>query len=333
MLDRLVGDLYSSSVVTRYKENPILTSKDIPYTEGIIYNGGVIKYEGRYVMMVRVDHADLAAQKMKGTTDIALAFSDDGISWQIRPQPCIAWKDDHIIAASDPRLMLVEGRCYVTVAVQTRNGMTTHCLRTEDFEHFDRVFTTTPDNRDIVLFPERVGGRYLRIERPFSLFAHGGSVFDMWISDSPDLGYWGNPEVLLDVERVPYANDRVGAGTPPIRTERGWLVLFHAVDDDPKRGKNGWEEEWTKRYTAGVMLLDLDDPRRLIGISRAPFLVPEYPYEISGGYRNNVVFPTGWVQEDTGEVKIYYGAADTSQCLASAHIDDLLGLCELLSTE
>lgn len=328
MLDRPIGDLHSSAVITRYSGNPILTNDDIPYAEGLIYNAGVIRYEGRYVMLARVDHADLAAQKMKDKTDIALAFSDDGVSWQVRAQPCIAWKQENIIAASDPRLMLVDRRCYVTLAVQTSNGMETRCLQTEDFEHFDLVFNTTPDNRDIVLFPERIADHYLRIERPFSTFAHGGSVFDMWISDSPDLGYWGNPKVLLDVENVPYANDRVGAGTPPIRTDRGWLLLFHAVDDDPKRGKNGWEESWTKRYTAGVLLLDLEDPRKIIGMSHEPLLVPEAPYETTGGYRNDIVFPCGWVREDSGEVKIYYGAADTVQCLATAHIDDLVNLCE-----
>lgn len=331
MLDRRIGDLHSSPVITRYVNNPILTSTDIPYAEGLVYNGSVLKYEGRYVMLVRVDHADLAAQTMKDVTDIALAFSDDGYSWQVRPEPCIAWKGaGDILAASDPRLMLVEGRCYVTIAVETPNGMETRCLRTNDFEHFDLVFRTTPDNRDIVLFPEKINSRYLRIERPFSAFAHGGSVFDSWISESPDLQYWGNPELLLDAEQIPYANERVGAGTPPIRTEKGWLFLFHAVDDDPERGKNGWEETWTKRYTAGVALLDLNDPRRVLGISREPLLVPETPYEIHG-YRNNIVFPCGWVPEESGEVKIYYGAADTVQCVATAQISDLVSLCEPLT--
>ena len=139
-----------------------------------------------------------------------------------------------------------------------------------------------------------------------------------------NLLYWGNSQVLWDVDRVPYANDRIGAGTPPLKTERGWLVMFHAVDNDDKRGKNGWEEKWTKRYSAGLLLLDLDDPRRVIGLSKEPVLAPEAPYETEG-YRNNIVFPCGWILEESKEVKIYYGAADTVQCLATASLDDLLG--------
>ena len=100
------------------------------------------------------------------------------------------------------------------------------------------------------------------------------------------------------------------------------------MDLDPARGKNGWEAAWKKRYTAGLMLLDLDHPQRVIGLCRAPLLVPEAPYETSGGIRNNVIFPGGMILEDTGEVKIYYGAADTVECLATADVEDLLRLCD-----
>src|SRR5690606_2871971 len=144
--------------------------------------------------------------------------------------------------------------------------------------------------------------------------------FDIWLSDSPDLRYWGNSHLLLGVEEVPFANDKIGPAAPPVLTEQGWLTLFHAVDIDRSRGKNGWEEKWQKRYTAGIMLLDLDDPRRIVGISAAPLLVPEASYEISGGIRNHVIFPGGMILEDSGEVKIYYGAADTVECLATADV-------------
>ncbi len=321
----------SSPVITRYAGNPLLKDGDVPYARGLVYNGGVIKYEGRYVMLVRVDHADVAAQKLEGVTTVALAFSADGVAWQVQPEPAFAWRDDEIVAPSDPRLMLVEGRPYVSVAVETKHGMQTFVLTTEDFRRYDPVFQTIPDDRDIVIFPEKFGGNYLRLERPFPTFGHGHRpVFDIWASESPDMTYWGRPGVLLDVDHVPYANSRIGAGTPPLKTDRGWLLLFHAVDDDPGRGKNGWEETWTKRYTSGVLLLASDDPRRVIGLSPAPLLAPEAPYETRNSYRNNVVFPCGWVWEDTGEVKIYYGAGDTVQCLASAHMDDLLNLCRPL---
>ncbi len=328
MLDRKIGDLHSSPILTRHPGNPILKDGDVPYARGLVYNGGVIRHGGRYVMLVRVDHADVARQEMKDVTDIALAFSDDGVSWEVQPRPAIDWRDEEVLACSDPRLMPVEGRVLITVAVQTRHGMETWCVATEDFRRFAAVFKMVPDNRDVVIFPERIGGKYRRLERPFPTFGHGRRpVFDIWLTESPDLTHWGNPKMLLDVEHVPYANLRIGPGTPPLRTERGWLLLIHAVNDDPSRGKNGWEPQWTERYAAGVLLLDLDDPGKVIGLSPEPLLAPEASYE-TRGYRNDIVFPCGWVLEGDGTVKIYYGAADTVQCLATARLEELIGLCE-----
>jgi beta-1,4-mannooligosaccharide/beta-1,4-mannosyl-N-acetylglucosamine phosphorylase len=140
--------------------------------------------------------------------------------------------------------------------------------------------------------------------------------------------YWGNSKLLLGVEDVPYANDKIGPGAPPVKTPKGWLTTFHAVDIDPYRGKNGWEPFWKKRYCAGIMLLDLEDPSKIIGLYKEPLLAPEADYEISGGFRNHVIFPGGMILEDDGEVKIYYGAADTVECLATAHVDDLIKLCK-----
>ena len=189
---------------------------------------------------------------------------------------------------------------------------------------------SVPDNRNMVLFPERIGGRYARLERPFPVYSRGGrDRFDIWYSDSRDLRDWGGSELVLGVEHVPFANNKIGPGAPPIRTPKGWLATFHAVDLDPARGKNGWEPRWQKRYTAGVMLLDADQPWRVIGLSRTPLLAPEAPYE-RDGFRNDVIFPGGMILEDSGEVKIYYGAADTVECLATADLADLLALCSPL---
>jgi beta-1,4-mannooligosaccharide/beta-1,4-mannosyl-N-acetylglucosamine phosphorylase len=127
---------------------------------------------------------------------------------------------------------------------------------------------------------------------------------------------------------VPFANDKIGPGAPPVKTPRGWLTTFHSVDLDPSRGKNGWESFWRKRYCAGIMLLDLENPSKVIGLSQKPLLAPEAAYETSGGFRNDVIFPGGMILEPSGEVKIYYGSADTVECLATAHVDDLLNLCQ-----
>jgi len=133
--------------------------------------------------------------------------------------------------------------------------------------------------------------------------------------------------LLLGAEEVPFANAKIGPAAPPIKTDQGWLTTFHAVDINRARGKNGWEATWQKRYTAGIMLLDLENPTRVRGLCQEPIMTPEASYELAGGFRNNVVFPGGMILEDNGEMKIYYGAADTVECLATAQLDDLLRLC------
>ncbi len=323
----LIGPLSSSPVIHRYPGNPVLTAADVPYPATLVFNAGVCKYQGKYVMVFRNDYGSAAEQRLDGT-NLGLAYSDDGIHWtvQSRPLPDISGRD--IVRVYDPRLIVLEGRVYMCLAVDTHHGVRGGIAVTDDFEHFEVLTLSVPDNRNIVLFSEKIGGKYIRLERPFPVYGRGGGErFDIWIADSPDLRYWGNFELLLAVEDIPYANTKLGPAAPPIKTPQGWLTTFHAVDTDPSRGKNGWEPFWRKRYTAGVMLLDLENPYKVIGLYREPLLVPEAPYEVSGGFRNHAVFPCGAVLEESGEVKIYYGAADIVLCLATAHVDDLIKLC------
>lgn len=320
--------LRSSPVVHRYLGNPILSRTDIPYPASLIFNAGVAKYQGRYVMLFRNDVAVKDGEANFIETNLGLAISTDGIHWNVEPQPCFRLQGEDIVRAYDPRLTVLEGRCYLCFAVDTLHGIRAGIAVTEDFAHFEVLSLSTPDNRNMVLFPGRVAGKYLRLERPFPVYGRGGrDRFDIWYADSPDLRYWGNAQLVLGVEHVPYANDKIGPGAPPIQTPRGWLALFHAVDRDESRGKNGWEASWKKRYWAGLMLLDLEQPWKVAGMSKEPLLAPEAEYETRDGFRNHVIFPGGMILEETGEVKIYYGAADTVECLATADIGDLLGLC------
>lgn len=329
-----IGVLKSSPCIQRCPGNPILSAKDVPFKATLTYNAGVCKYQGKYVMVFRNDVHDYPnpgqapIEFSKIHLNLGLAFSDDGIHWKVEPKPCFELRTDEILRAYDPRLTVIDGKVHMCFATDTRHGLRAGIAVTEDFQKFDIKHFTTPDNRNMVLFPEKIGGRYVRMERPFPVYSRGGKDrFDTWMSFSPDLRYWGDSHLLFAVEHVPFANDKVGPGAPPVRTSKGWLTTFHAVDIDPSRGKNGWEDKWIKRYTAGIMLLDLHDPRRIVGMSRHPLLVPETPYETDQGLRTHVIFPGGMIVEDSGEVKIYYGAADTVECLATAHVDDLIRLC------
>lgn len=321
-----VGDLKSSPVIRRYPGNPVLSADDIPYSSNLVFNAGVAKYQGKYVMLFRNDYGYTEEKGFAGT-NIGLAFSDDGLNWEVQPSPCFQMKDDEIYRVYDPRITVIDGKCYVCFAMDTKHGIRGGIAVTEDFQKFDILSLTVPDNRNMVLFPEKIGGKYVRLERPFPVYGrYGKEIFDIWMSDSPDLVYWGNSKLVLGTENVPYSNSKIGPAAPPIKTSHGWLTTFHSVDIDDSRGKNGWEAFWKKRYVAGIMLLDLNDPSKIVGISDKPLIAPEEEYERQG-FRNDVIFPGGMILEDNGEVKIYYGAADTVECLATAHVDDLVKLC------
>ena len=324
-MEAVIGELKSSPVIKRHAQNPVLAAKDIPYQATLIFNAGVTKYQGRYVTVFRNDYGRWGDTHFDGT-HLGFASSKDGIKWEVSPKPCFAMKSEEIRRAYDPRLTVIDGKCYMCFAVDTNHGVCGGIAVTEDFEKFEVLSMTVPDNRNMVLFPEKIGGKYVRLERPFPVYSRGRDRFDTWISDSPDLKYWGNSQLLLGVEDVPFANDKIGPGAPPIKTKKGWLTTFHAVDIDQSRGKRGWENAWKKRYTIGIMLLDLQNPAKIVGMCKTPLLAPEVSYECDG-FRNDVLFPGGMILEDNGEVKIYYGAADTVECLASAHVDDLLKLC------
>lgn len=322
--------LKSSPVIKKYPLNPILSKADMPFPSDLVFNAGVAKFDGKYIMVFRNDYGYEEGKGFAGT-NIGVAFSDDGISWNVRPESITDFGDydrQEYSRFYDPRIIVIDDKIHLCFAVDTKHGVLGGIGITDDFEKIKIISTTTPDNRNLVLFPEKIGGKYVRLERPFPVYSRWGQDrFDIWISQSPDLVYWGESKLLLGVENVPYSNDKIGPAAPPVKTEKGWLTLFHAVDKDVSRGKNGWEGKWQKRYSAGIMLLDLDDPTKVIGMSKEPLLAPELPYETDEGFRQNVIFPCGMILEDSGKVKIYYGASDTVECLATADVNDLIKLC------
>ena len=322
-----------TEAIRRYEGNPVLSAGDLPYESSLVFNAGVCKYNGKYVMVFRNDVGFSPSGWDKTYTNLGLAFSDDGVKWEVSPTP---WRMPERIVASDPdfvrfydpRLTVIDGECYICFAVDTRHGVRGGIARTADFDGFEILSLTVPDNRNMVLFPERIGGRFFRLERPFPVYGRGGGErFDIWSSSSPDCRCWGDSKLVLGVENVPFANSKIGPAAPPIRTGKGWLTTFHAVNIDPARRLEGWEKNpWHKEYVAGLMLLDLDDPSKVIGLSEAPLLRAERKYELNG-FRGSVILPGGMIAEDDGSVKIYYGAADTVECLAYSSVGELLEMC------
>ena len=332
-----VTPIWKTHPCIKKREQPIVVPADLPYPCSLVFNAGVVKHRGEYVMIFRNDYGtnrilyETVKKKFSGTS-VGIARSKNGIDgWVFDPQPLIDSndpnKDPELKRYYDPRITKIDGKLYLCLATDTRHGIRgTIAELSDDLTTFTPISASVPDNRNMVLFPEKIGGEYVRLERPMPIYSRHNECFDLWLSRSPDLVYWGRSALVLGTERVPWINDKVGPTASPIKTKDGWLTLFHAVDKDDARGKNGWEPTWKKRYTTGLMLLDLEDPSKVLALYDKPLLTPELPFETDKGFRQNVIFPCAMLLEDDDEVRIYYGASDTCVCLATAKLDDLLGL-------
>jgi beta-1,4-mannooligosaccharide/beta-1,4-mannosyl-N-acetylglucosamine phosphorylase len=226
-------------------------------------------------------------------------------------------------------MTVCEGRVYVTFTENSRDGIRGCIAVTDDFEKYEILSMSAPDNRNMIIFPEKVEGKFVRLERPFRAYGmRGDDKYDTWFSDSPDCRYWGNTHLVLRANDLPFCNWKNGPSGQPIKTDKGWLTVFHATHYDPDTEYPTWRSEnWHKLYCAGIMMLDLEEPWKIVGISQDPLMVPEEPYE-TDGFRSYTLFPSATLLEDDGTVRIYYGACDTVLALATAKLDDLIDLCK-----
>jgi predicted GH43/DUF377 family glycosyl hydrolase len=300
------------TLVKRCPQNPILTRDDVPYDVGTVHNAGVVKHKGQYIMLFR-------SHLKNGRSIIGRADSNDGFSFTVNPEPFLTPAADSIFGeyeefgVEDLRINPVEDEYLLTYSAYSRHGVRIALVRTKDFESIERVaLITQADLRNVVIFPEKFNGRYVRLDRPHSEI----SPWSIWISYSPDLVHWGDSKVIM--KPVPYHWDemKIGPGAPPFKTEKGWLSIYHGV----------FKTMAGAVYRLGAALHDLEDPAKVIGVSDEWILQPEDPCEVIG-YVPNVVFSCGAVPEDDGTVKIYWGGADTVMCAGTAVIDDLVQLC------
>ena len=319
--------------VKRYENNPVLSSASYP--SSLVFNAGVAKYRNQYVMVFRNDVGFAPDSRKDIHINLGIAFSDDGKQWKPAPHPWLetAGRHPELERIYDPRLTVIEDRCYICFAADTRFGVCGGIgLISEDFSSIEILSISSPDNRNMVLFPEKINGKFVRLERPFPEYSlNYREHFDIWMSTSPDGRHWGESRIVLSHADVPFCNSKIGPAAPPVRTAQGYLTLFHAVWKDTGKDLSCWDlgcgTRWNKTYYAGLMLLDPDDPSKVTGLCRKPLLAPVEKYELEG-FRGSVIFPGGMIQEDSGEVKIYYGAADTVECLATASVEELLAMCE-----
>lgn len=323
-----------AGLLRRHPANPVLAAADLAYAAALVFNPGVVRWRGGYLMAFRVDDGWRPGTAAFERTVIGLADSDDGVAWRARPKRWIDGATDERLRAHgatrayDPRLTLVDDALHLCFAVDTPHGIRGAVARVEDdLAGWRLLDLTTPDNRNLALFPERIGGLLWRLERPFPVYGRGAAeAFDLWCAASPDGVHWGRARLVLGSERVPWANAKIGPGAPPVRVGAGWLVLFHAVTIDAARDLPAWHPGWRKTYTAGALVLDADEPWRVRGLCRQPLLAPEAPYEREG-FRGHVVFPGGAAIDAEGRLRVYYGAADTCVALAVGDPEAIAARC------
>ncbi len=246
-----------------------------------IRDGRTFEYQGR-MLLSSMGH-------------LRIARSKDGVNFKFDDRPAIFPATAYeAYGCEDPRITHVDGRYYIAYTAVSDRGVMVAMASTEDFVSYERhgiIFP--PFQKDVTIFPERVGGLYVCRHRPhYSPF----NLASIWTAYSPDLACWGLHEMTLAPAAGTWRSARVGCGAAPVRTDDGWLDIFHAADEDG-------------RYHLGAMLSDLDEPHRIISSSSRPVLSPEAPYEQAGIY-GNCVFSNGLIVDEDGRVTIYYGAAD-----------------------
>jgi len=298
--------------VTRYKGNPILTKDDIPYPVETVHNAGVTKFNGRYIMLFR-SHLDT------GRSIIGLAESKDGFNFEPRPEPFMVPAEEPLFAeyeefsVEDPRITPLEGAYYITYSAYSRHGVRVGLAKTPDFKSVERVaFITQADYRNTVLFPEKIKGRFAKLDRPHSDI----NPWSIWISYSPDLRHWGDSRLVMKPAAYHWDEMKIGPGAPPIRTDKGWLSIYHGV----------FQTMAGAVYRLGAALHSFDDPARILGVGNRWILQPQDEWEVTG-YVPNVVFTCGAVPEEDGTLKLYWGGADKVMCAGTAVIDELVELC------
>jgi len=297
----------------RHPDNPLLTAEDWPLAVNAVFNPAAVQVAGETVLLARVE-------ARTGISHLTVARSANGLDgWRVDPEPLLAHLGgyaDEQWGFEDARAVWVDEleRFMVTCTAYGPAGPAVFLASTEDFRSVERIgIVVAPEDKNAALLPERVDGKWILFHRPTSGFvtARAGIA----LSRSADLRSWSAPEVVMQPRSGAWWDSlRIGIGPPLLKTEHGWLLVYHGVKETVSGAI----------YRVGLALLDLDDPTRVLRRTAEWVLAPIEDYERVGDVPN-ALFPCGLIHDqDKGELRMYYGAADTSICLATASYEDLL---------
>ncbi|RFZ90727.1 glycosidase [Mucilaginibacter conchicola] len=338
-----------ADIAKRFPQNPLLSPKDlVPSADGLLIacllNPGVFRYEGKIWLLVRVaerpqqndihvsfpiltesgetkimeialNDADLIATdarvvRYKGVdylttlSHLRLLCSDDGVKfYEPEGYPKLFGNGPlQTFGIEDCRVTELEDKFYLTFTAVSDSGVGVGMRTTTNWKTFTQHgMILPPHNKDVAIFEEKINGKYYALHRPSSVDIGGNFI---WIAESPDGEHWGNHKCILKTREGMWDSGRVGAGAAPIKTKKGWLEIYHGATRE-------------HRYCLGAVLLDLNDPSKVLARSVEPIMEPTAPYEITGFF-GHVVFTNGHVLQDDGDtLTIYYGAADEHVCGAN----------------
>lgn len=343
-------------MINKYKGNPVIKPADVtPSRDGYkvlgAFNPGAVKFKDEVLLLLRVAETcepkdgcvrvpvyvfsdgrsypdimefakDDPAVKLKDTrgvvykgkdylttlSHIRIARSPDGVNFTVDNKPFIYPADPgEKYGCEDARITFIDNRYFVNFSVVSEDSWSTMLAVTDDFVTVERKgIIFHPENKDVAIFPEKVRGKYCALHRPNN---SGFGKPSIWYAESPDLIHWGNHRCIARPRDNEYESLKIGGGAPPIKTDQGWLEIYHGRGAD-------------SGYSLFCILLDLDEPWKIIRRAELPFLRPTEKFE-TDGFFGNVIFSNGIV-ELNGKIHIYYGAADESVGLAVTTLDYLL---------
>ncbi|MFC1498420.1 glycoside hydrolase family 130 protein [Verrucomicrobiota bacterium] len=343
-------------MINKYDNNPVITPANVkPSTKEYIvhgaFNPGAVVFDNEILLLLRVaegcqakegyirtpiyrfengksypdimefkkDDPEVSLKDTRGVlykgqdylstmSHIRIARSTDGLNFTVDENPFIyPVNETEKYGIEDARITFIENKYLINFTVVSNDSWCTALAETEDFRTLERKgIIFHPENKDIAIFPEKIGGKYIALHRPNN---SGFGAPSIWYAESPDLLHWGKHKCIVRPRKTKWESMKIGGGAPPIKTSKGWLIIYHGKGDN-------------NIYSLFGLLLDLEEPWKVIKRPANPLLIPTEPYE-TNGFFGNVVFSNGVVEKD-GKLFIYYGASDESSCVAMTTVDDML---------
>jgi beta-1,4-mannooligosaccharide/beta-1,4-mannosyl-N-acetylglucosamine phosphorylase len=303
---------FKHELFERYKGNPILSVEDWPYKANSVFNAAAAQVDGKTLLLARVED-------YRGISHLTVTRSSDGVTdWQIDKKPTLLPQPEQypeeIWGIEDPRITWIEEikKWAICYTAYSKGGPLVSLAMTKDFVEFERLgVVMPPEDKDAALFPVKFGGRWAMLHRPVARILMFGA--NIWLSFSPDLKHWGEHQEIIRARMGGWWDaNKIGLCAPPMETKSGWLILYHGV----RTTASG------SIYRLGLAMLDKENPTKIIKRTEEWIFGPKAHYEREGDV-DDVVFPCGWINKD-GKIYMYYGAADSRICLATADFSDVL---------